>query len=97
MADWRDALLFNPIGAHNDGLVIATATTLTIPAGASKIMMQAHAQNVRFTLDGTTPEVAKGFQLKAGDPPLTIPIGVSTTIKVIQEAATADLQYQFGA
>lgn len=97
MADWRDALLFNPVGSHNDGLAIATAQTLTIPTGASKIMLQAHTQNVRFTLDGTTPEASKGFQLKAGDPPLTIPLGVSTVLMVIQEAATADLQYQFGA
>lgn len=96
MADWRDALFFNPVGAHNDGLAIDTVKTLTVPAGASKIMIQAHGQNVRFTLDGTDPEVAKGFQLKAGDPPIVIPIGISTVIKVIQEAITADLQYQFG-
>jgi hypothetical protein len=96
MADWRDALFFDPVGAHNDGLAIAAAATLTVPAGASKIMLQAHAQNVRFTLDGTVPTATLGFQLKSGDPPLVIPIGNNTVIKVIEEAATADLQYQFG-
>ncbi len=96
MADWRDALFFNPIGAHSDGLAIAAAQTLTVPAGASKIMMQAHAQNVRFTLDGTVPTATTGFQLKSGDPPLVIPIGINTIIKVIEEAVSADLQYQFG-
>lgn len=94
--DWRDALAFNPLGAHNDGATISSATTLTPPSGATKLLIQAMSQNVRFTLDGTTPEAAKGFQLKAGDPPLLIPLGNSTTVKVIQEAATADLQYQFG-
>ena len=95
--DWRDQLNFNPVGAHNDGLAISSATTITIPDGATKIMIQALGQNVRFTLDGTAPEAAKGFQLKAGDPVMVLPLGAGTVLKVIQEAATADLQYQFGS
>lgn len=94
--DWRDAFAFNPIGAHVDGATISSATTLTPATGATKIMIQALTQNIRFTLDGTAPEAAKGFQLKAGDPALIIPLGNSTTIKVIQETATADIQYQWG-
>ena len=94
--DPRDAMSFEPVGAHSDGATISSATTLTAPDGATKIMMQALTQNVRFTLDGTAPEAAKGFQLKAGDPPLVIPLGNGTVIKVIQETATADLQYQWG-
>lgn len=84
-----------PVGAHNDGLVISSAVTITIPDGATKVLMQALGQNVRFTLDGTTPTATTGFQLKAGDPPVSIPVA-GATLKVIQEAATADLQYQFG-
>lgn len=91
-----DPLGFNPLGSHSDGATISSATTLTIPAGAKKLMIQALTQNVRFTLDGTTPEAAKGFQLKAGDPPVIVPLGNRSTVIVIQEAATADLQYQFG-
>lgn len=94
--DWRDAFSFNPVGAHSSGLTISSATTITIPDAASKWMVQALAQNVRYTLDGTAPEAAKGFQLKAGDPPVIIPLGNATVIKAIQEAATASLQYQFG-
>lgn len=94
--DPRDALLFDPIGAHVDGPTISSATTLTPPALATKVMIQALGQNVRFTLDGTTPTATTGFQLKAGDPPMILPLGNSTVIKVIQEAATADLQYQWG-
>lgn len=94
--DFRDALALNPIGAHFDGTTISSATTLTPPAGATKILIQAMVQNVRFTLDGTAPEAAKGFQLKAGDPPVLIPLGNATVLKVIQEAATADIQYQWG-
>ena len=94
--DWRDQLNFNPVGAHNDGLAISSATTITIPDGATKIMIQALTQNVRLTLDGTAPTTSKGFQLQVGQMPVILPLGRSTVIKVIEEAATADLQYQFG-
>jgi len=95
--DWRDSSQFEPVGSHVAGPTISSATTLTVPAGATKIMIQAITKNVRFTLDGTAPEAAKGFQLFAGDPPLVIPLGSGTVLKVIEEAATADLQYQFGS
>jgi hypothetical protein len=94
--DPRDAFQFEPVGAHVDGPDISSATTLTPPAGATKLLVQALTQNVRFTLNGTAPEAAKGFQLKAGDPPLLLPLGNGTVLKVIEEAATADLQYQWG-
>lgn len=87
---------FAPWGSHNDGLDISSAQVLTIPTGSRKIMIQALTQNVRFTLDSTTPTASKGFQLYAGDPPLVIPIDPTTTFTVIEETATADLQIQFG-
>ena len=88
-------LVIEPVGAHSSGLAISSATVLTRPAGATKILIQALTQNVRFTLDGTLPTAASGFQLKAADPPLIIPLGSRTRITVIQETATASLQYQF--
>ena len=94
--DPRDAFMFNPSGSHNDGLDVSSAATVTIPTGATKILVQALGQNVRITLDGTTPTTTKGFQLKAGDPVILIPLGNASALKFIEEAATADLQYQFG-
>jgi len=91
-----DTLEFNPVGAHSDGLDISSAVTLTPPIGATKLLIQALDQACRFTLDGTTPTAANGFQLAAGDPPLLLPLGGSSVIKVIEEAATCDLQYQWG-
>lgn len=90
-------LQFTPVGSHSDGATISSATTLSKPAGATKLLIQALGQNVRFTLDGTAPTASKGFQLKAGDPPVVIPISASTVVKVIEETATADLQYQYGS
>lgn len=92
----RKAWWLNPVGSHTDGADISSAVELTPPAGATKLLVQALTQNVRYTLDGTTPTASKGFQMKAGDPPIVIPIDDDTTITVIEEAATADLQYQWG-
>jgi len=91
-----DEVTFFPLGAHSDGLAISTAQTLMPPGSASKLLIQALTQNVRYTLDGTTPTSSLGFQLKAGDPPLVLPINAAVTVKVIEEAATADLEYQWG-
>lgn len=92
---FEDTFQLEPVGAHSSGATISSATTLTAPTGATKILMQALTQNVRFTLDGTAPTASLGFQLKAGDPPLVVPLGVGTVLKVIQETATASLQYQW--
>lgn len=89
--------LFTPVGAHQDGTAISSATPLVAPAGATKLLIQALTQNARYTLDGTTPTASKGFQLKAGDPPVLIPYRAGTTITVIEETATADLQFQWGS
>lgn len=91
-----DDLHFNVEGAHSSGATISSATTLTPPAGANRILIQALTQNVRFTLDGTTPTASLGFQLKAGDPPVLISVR-DATLKVIEETATASLQYQWGS
>lgn len=95
---WEVHLPFDPIGAHQDGAVITGAVVLTDtkPDDATKLLIQALGQNVRYTLDGTVPTATKGFQLKAGDPPVIIPLHSSTVVKVIEESATADLQYQWG-
>ncbi len=85
---------YAPVGSHSSGASIAEATTLTKPEGASQIIIQALTQNVRFTLDATTPTTTVGFQLLAGNPPSIIAVP-GTGIKVIQEAATASLQYQW--
>jgi hypothetical protein len=89
---------FNPYGAHSDGLPISAAVVLTAsaPADARSVLIQALDKNVRYTLDNTVPTATKGFQLKAGDPPVLIPICPQTVLTVIEEAATADLQFQWG-
>jgi hypothetical protein len=91
-----DLSAFYPVGDHVSNPDISSAQLLVTAEGATKLLIQALTQNVRFTLDGTTPTAAAGFQLLAGDPPLLITLTEQMTITVIQEAATADLEFQWG-
>jgi len=88
-------IVVDPIGDHNSGLNISTVQTLTPPSGATKLLIQALVQNARYTIGGVTPTTTVGFQLKAGDPPIIIPLGNRTIIKVIEESGGCSLQYQF--
>lgn len=87
---------FNPVGAHVADPDVSSAYAPVRPNGATKVLVQCFTQNVRFTLDGTTPTASTGFQIVAGDPPITIPIGDDTSLQFIEEAATASLQLQWG-
>src|SRR3990172_5934045 len=67
MSDTRAYIKFNPKGAHGRETSLTAAFAPVVPAGATMCVVQALAQNVRFTLDGTTPTAAVGFQIAAGD------------------------------
>lgn len=84
-----------PVGAHNDSLDISSAVVLNVN-NAEKILIQTLTQNIRYTLDGTTPTASVGFQLLSGDPPLLIILEDGIILTVIEESATADFQYQLG-
>lgn len=84
---------YTPLGAHTTISSLSSAQTITPAAGATKVIMQAFTQNVRYRLDGGTPTAATGFQLPAGTL-REVPVGNGSTIKVIEETASASLQYQ---
>lgn len=93
-------LQFIPIGEHSNGLGVSSAQTISPnatnnPYLASKVLIQALTQNVRYTLNGAIPTASLGFQLKAGDPPVIITVK-GLTLKVIEETATASLQFIMG-
>lgn len=85
-----------PVGDHTSNGSISSAVTLTPPATANALLIQATGQNVRYTLDGTTPTASVGFVLRQDDQPLIVDVGAGMEIKVIQESATATVQYQWG-
>lgn len=92
-----DSLGFAPVGSHTQNAALNVAVALTKPGlGENKLLVQVSTQNVRYTLDGTTPTASKGFQILAGEKEL-IPITGKTTVTVIEEVASASIDYQFGS
>jgi len=83
----------NPLGSHQTDATISAATTITPETGSDAVVIQAFTQAIRYTLDGTTPTATTGFRIAAGDSDI-IPVGPRTTIKVIEETATASIQWQ---
>lgn len=88
-------LPYSLVGAHGSNTNLSGAVSLTPPAGAKSAIIQAIAQNVRMTLDGTVPTATVGFQIRAGDPPTVIDLPTGVTPKVIQETAGAAIQVQW--
>ncbi len=95
----REGRVFRPVGSHARNTSIDTAATITPTGdavGAEYIMIQALAQNVRFTLDGSVPTAAQGFRLAVGDRQVLPLVPNITQIKVISETAGAAVEYQYG-
>lgn len=82
------------IGSHVSNSSLSAAVSVSIPAGGNFLMIQAFTQNIRATLDGTTPTATVGFQVDAGADPLLLPVQGGSTVKIIEETASASVQYQ---
>ena len=86
-----------PLGDQVTNASLDTVQTITAPAAAVGVYMQAHTQNVRVTLDnGTTaPTDSVGFALRTTDPVAYFEVNGGHVIKAIEEAASATLTYQW--
>jgi len=82
------------VGAHTTNATLSAAVTLTKPDGGDYVQLQPFTQNVRYTIDGTTPTATTGFQMGANNI-YEIEVGEGATLKVIEEAASASIQYQW--
>lgn len=89
-----NGFLYNPIGSHATNGSLAAAVTLTPPTGANVLRIQAAAQAIRYTLDGTTPTASTGFLLAVGVE-ADIPVAPGQVVKVIEVAASGSVQYQW--
>lgn len=90
---------FKPLAGepHRQYTINTTLFVYNVPLHCNCVRVQALAQNIRYTLDGTNPTTASGFQMKASDPPLTLYLADTVTLKFIGEASGAILQLQAGA
>jgi hypothetical protein len=85
---------FNPVSDHA-GTAMSGTVTFAKPVGAREIMIQCQSGTARYTFGTVTPGTATGFQLRAGDAPVTIPI-FGTAVKIAPEAGTITIAYQWG-
>jgi len=81
------------IGAHTIDTTVSAVTTIVPEALADFILLECSTQNIRITFDGTTPSATVGFLL-AKDIVHAIQIGRDTTLKIIEVAASASVQWQ---
>ena len=71
--------------------------TITFGANEQGCYIQALTQNVRVTIGTTLPVIGGndvGFQIKAGDPAVLVTGQPGMQLNILQEVATADVQYQ---
>lgn len=81
------------LGAHTTDATVSTATTITPEAGADWMIIQTYGQAINITFDGTTPTATTGFTLAVGVP-YRVDFGQDTTVKIIEVAAGATVQWQ---
>lgn len=87
---------FIPLGPHRTETVGASAFSPVTPNGATCLMVQALTQNVRYTLDGTTPTATVGFQLLTTSAPIRIELVEGCFPQFFREQNGAILQYCYG-
>lgn len=81
-----------PLG-HDQETSLGTATGLTtIPTGATKALIQAEAQNVRWSDDGVNPTTTTGMRLLAGE---SVMLGNLAALLFIEEAGSAKLNVSY--
>lgn len=71
----------------------STATSLTVPGGATMALIQAVTQNVRWRDDGPSPTASVGMRISAGEEFWYI--GDIDAIKFIEEVASAELNVSY--
>ena len=83
------------IGSHTQNTLLSSAVSVSVPTGATAVILTARTQAICFTLDGTTPTASKGNLLEADKGSILVPTQAGQTLKFIEAAASAKLDYQF--
>jgi len=83
------------IGSHTHVASLSSVLPIPRPKSLNVVLylwLQPISQNVRITTDGSDPTATHGFQLAAGDD-REIPVAAGNIVKVIEETASATLEY----
>jgi hypothetical protein len=79
-----------PTSTHQTG----PAVSISVPEDASMVLVQPIGANVRVKVDGGTATPSAGFQVADGTAQY-FPVAGRTTISIVAESGTPNLQYQF--
>lgn len=82
-------------GSHTRNASLSSAVSISVPVGANVLWIAAETQNVRLTLDGTTPTSTIGMPLYAGQAGERVPVAYGMTVKIIEAASGGVVNYQF--
>lgn len=86
-----------PVGTAQRIAGLSAVKTITLAQGEGGLYLQAISQNVRMTIDGSAPVASGndlGFQITPAMGVFFFPGFPGMTLKFIQEAASAVIQYQ---
>lgn len=86
---------FRPVGDHEVNSTLSANVEIKPPLGANALIMQAETQSVRWRLDDTPATASDGFLLSTGLI-LILQIDPNASVNIIETAASATLQYQWG-
>jgi len=81
---------------HQHVLVGSALYSPALPPNTESVLVQAVTDEVRMTLDGTTPTAAIGFRLLLTEPPLHIEITEHTILQFFGEGATSAVELLAG-
>jgi len=90
--------LWTPSGTAQRLIGLTAVKSLTFPPNVQGVYLQVRGASVYITLDGTNPVVGGndlGFEIFVTSLPLLFTGIPGTTIKILQTAATAVVQYQW--
>lgn len=83
-----------PVGTSATLTSLNTTKTLTCPAGARGVLVQARSQDVYFELGNVTPTV-NSFVLRQTDGMVLIGLEEGFSVSFLETAASATVVYQF--
>ena len=73
---------------------LTSATGLTIPEGATMAWLQAETANIRYRLDGGTPNATTGLLMRATEPPIELQCELPPA-RFIEETSGAKLSVTY--
>jgi hypothetical protein len=90
------SVILTPVGTMQAALGVASATSLTVPAGASYAVVCVEGAAIRYTVDGsTTPTASTGMPVSSGQCLSLSGTVALANFKAIQQTATATLDVSY--